>query len=204
MYLTRHFVFVHVPRTGGNFVRVLLEQHAPADWQLQHGPDHATVFDIPASHQHLPRLAIVRNPYAWYVSWFHFQQKTRDDFYLEISEGGRLGFADSLRNALRRRDALARGEGPFTQTIREMLGHDVASVRIGKFEQLRAELLRLFGEVVTVPEPLARAIGEVPVQNASQHEHWSRYYDDELRQLIAVKDADALRFFGYGWETADG
>ncbi len=203
MYLTRHFVFVHVPRTGGNFVRVLLEQHAPADWQIERRHDHATVAEIPASHRHLPRLAIVRNPYAWYVSWFHFQQKTRDAFFLEVSDGGRLGFQDSLRNALHSRDALQRGEGPFTQTIREMLGHDVAFVQVGKFERLRSELLRLFELCTTVPEPLRAAIADLPVQNASEHRHWRTYYDPALRDLIAQKDAEALRFFGYSFDDPE-
>lgn len=203
MYLTQHFVFLHVPRTGGNFVRVLLEQHAPADWRLQRQHDHATVAEIPASHQHLPRLAIVRNPYAWYVSWFHFQQKTRDAFFLEVSDGGRLGFQDSLRNALQSRDALQRGEGPFTQTIREMLGHDVAGVHVGKFERLRSELLRLFGLCVAVPPGLAAAIQALPVQNASEHRHWRTYYDADLRDRIAAKDREALRFFGYSFDDPE-
>ena len=54
MFLTRHFVFVHIPKTGGNFVRELLEQHAPEDWQVQRLEDHLTYEHIPASHRDLP------------------------------------------------------------------------------------------------------------------------------------------------------
>jgi len=202
MFLTRHFAFLHVPRTGGNFVLKLLQEHAPAEWQMQRCADHATVRDIPPSHAALPRLAFVRNPYDWYVSWYHFQQRTRDPFFLEITDNGTLPFGASMRRAFRSRKALARGEGPYTQTIREMLGSDLAGVRIGRVERLREDLQRLLSEVVEVPASMAEAIRSLPRQNTSEHDHWSRYYDAELRELIARKDRTSLSFFGYGWEEA--
>jgi len=204
MFLTRHFTFLHVPRTGGNFVLGLLQEHAPPDWQVQRRADHATVHDIPPSHANLPRLAFVRNPYDWYVSWYHFQQRTRDPFFLEISEDGRLPFPATMRRALNSRAAFALGEGPFTQTIRDMLGKDVAGIRIGRFERFRDDLHRLLTEVVEIPAPMAREIHERTPRNTSAHDHWSRYYDPELRELIAQKDREALAFFGYGWEDAAG
>ena len=200
MFLTRHFVYLHVPRTGGNFVLRLLEDHAPADWQMQRCADHATVADIPASHAALPKFAFVRNPYDWYVSWFHFQQRTRAPFFLEISEQGTLPFAATMRCTLQSREALALGEGPYTQTIRSMLGHDVAGVRIGKQERLREDLLRILAAIVPVPPELEAAIRALPAQNTSAHDHWSHYYDPELRAIIAAKDREAFQFFGYGWE----
>lgn len=203
MFLTDHFVFLHVPRTGGNFVRLLLEQHAPSVWHATAHTMHATIYDIPASHARLPRLAFVRNPYAWYVSWYCFQQRTRDAFFLQITDGGTLSFAETMRRLLEQHGSFARGEGPFTQTLREMLGPDVSTVRVGRFERLRGELLRLWAGCVPVPPPLVAAVHALPAQNVSEHRHWSTYYDDDLRALVAEKDRDALRCFGYGFEAAD-
>lgn len=197
MFLTRHFVFLHVPRTGGNFVRALLEQYAPPDWQLQRAADHATVHEIPASHRHLPRLAIVRNPYDWYVSWYHFQQRTRDPFFLEVTANGTLSFRDSMLRLFAAYPSIALGEGPFTQQIRALLGHDLAGVRTGKIENLREDLQRLLAECAPLPPEMVEAIAAMPPQNPSQHGPWPSYYDAELVALIADKDRDALRFFGY-------
>ncbi|MCA8976164.1 MAG: sulfotransferase family 2 domain-containing protein [Planctomycetes bacterium] len=202
MILTRHFVFLHVPKTGGNFVRAVLEEHAPADWQVARREDHATFADIPDSHRGLPKLAFVRNPFAWYVSWFHFQQKTRDAFFLEISDGGRLDFAASMRNVFRDGGALQHGEGPFLQTLWHMLGRGLEGCRVGKMETMREDLLRLIAEQCPVSPDMAAAIASLPAQNTSRHRHYARYYDDELRALVLQKDRAIFDHFGYRWQDA--
>ncbi|MCB9877582.1 MAG: hypothetical protein H6835_08290 [Planctomycetes bacterium] len=201
MFLTRHFVFVHVPKTGGNFVREILERHAPASWQLQALEAHATWREIPMSHRALPRLAFARNPFSWYVSWFHFQQKeAHSEFFLRISDQGRLDFQATMRNALTGEGLLSPGYGALTQTLFDMLGEGLEGARVGKMEQMRADMLRLFGECVEVPAAMAEAIRELPPQNTSSHRHYSRYYDPELRRLVRDKDAPVFDYFGYEWE----
>ncbi|MCA8950006.1 MAG: hypothetical protein KDE27_10920 [Planctomycetes bacterium] len=199
MILTRHFVFVHVPKTGGNFVREVLEQHAPPDWQVRRLDDHLTCRDVPPSHAALPRLAFVRNPFAWYVSWYHFQKKTRDEFFLELSDDGRLGFLETMRRTFAH-PSFAAGEGPFLQTLWEMLGRGLVGVRVGKMETLRADLVRLMAEACEVPPAMVAAIGSLPSQNRSSHRHYSEYYDDELRGLVLAKDKAIFDYFGYAWE----
>lgn len=201
MILTRHFVYVHVPKTGGNFVRAVIDRNAPPEWDIVRLGDHATVHDIPATHRALPRLAFVRNPFSWYVSWFAFQQETKDPYFLEVSDGGRLPFAPAMRRAFAENPALRLGEGPFTQTLKEMLGEGLEGVRCGKMESLRDDLRRLLAECCAIPPAMNAAIDALPRLNTSTHDHYSRYYDAELRALIEQKDAIALQFFGYRFET---
>ena len=200
MLLTRHFVFVHVPKTGGNFVLKVLADHAPADWELQRVDDHATVADIPPSHLHLPRLAFVRNPFSWYVSWFHFQQREQDPFFLQVSDGGRRSFAETMHYAFTGDGPLAASAGALTTTLFEMLGDGLAGAQIGRMEAIRTELLALLGACTELPTPLRRAIRFEPRRNTSAHHHYSHYYDDELRAVIRTKDAPVFEFFGYEWE----
>ncbi|MCR9245462.1 MAG: sulfotransferase family 2 domain-containing protein [bacterium] len=202
MILTRHFVFVHIPKTGGNFVRRILEEHAAPDWQVQRLDDHLTYADVPASHRELPRLAFVRNPFAWYVSWYYFQKKTRDDFFLQVSDNGALGFAATMRNTFRARPALEHGEGPFLQTLWHMLGPGLEGSRVGRMEALRQDLSRLMQECCEVPAAMQCAIDSLPSQNTSKHGHYSQYYDDELRDLVLAKDRAIFDHFGYRWESA--
>lgn len=200
MFLTRHFVFVHVPKTGGNFVREILERYAPKDWELQGLDAHATHHQIPASHRDLPRLAVARNPFAWHVSWFHFQRDVQAELFLHISDGGKLDFADSMRRAYTGDGPLAQQSGALTQTLLEMLGQGLAGAKVGKMESLRDDLLDMIGGCTTVPSDMARAIQHAPPQNTSKHRHYSSYYDEELRELIRTKDAPVFDFFGYEWE----
>ncbi len=202
MYLTRHFVFVHVPKTGGNFVRELLERYAPEDWHVQRLEDHLTHESIPASHRDLPRLAIARNPFAWHVSWFHFQQKNPSAFFDQISDGGALDFQASMRRAYTGDGPLANSSGALTQTLFDMLGRGLEGAKVGTMEALREDLLRLFSECVEVPRALREALEELPPQNTSRHAHYSTYYDDELRAIVRDKDAPVFDYFGYEWEEA--
>ncbi len=203
MLLTRHFVFLHIPKTGGNFVRNAILPHVPEDWHLRQLEPHATFADIPASHDALPRVAFVRNPYAWYVSWFHFQQRTRDEFFLEISDGGRLGFHDTMRAIFYGATSFYRGDGPMLQTLWEMLGRDLSQTRFGKMETMREDLEQRLGEIVDLPDAMVNAIRSLPPQNTSRHGHYSRYYDEELRDLVFEKDRAVFEYFGYGFENAD-
>jgi hypothetical protein len=204
MLLTRHFVYVHIPRTGGNFVRNVILPHAPASWQHRLLGDHDTVAAIPATHAHLPRLAFVRNPHSWYVSWYSYQQRIRDPYFLEVSENGTLPFDATMRRALTSTASLAQGEGPFTQTIKEMLGPGLMQVRAGKTEHLREDLLRLLTGITALPEAMTEAIRALPPQNTSERGHYSSYYDAGLRQLVWEKDREVFDYFGYQWEDAPG
>jgi len=196
MILARDFVFIHVPKTGGKFVRRILEEHAPSHWELrEHGHPHGGLPEIPAHAAHLPRFTFVRNPFSWYVSWYHFQKAhdTEDrGFFEEISGGGELGFCDTMRNVLGRSEA----EGPYTQTLRSML-MGFEQTRLGRFENLRADLLRILGDLVTIPEPMTRAIHETAPVNASAHGRTAAVYDEEVRELVALRDAVAFEQLGY-------
>ncbi|HQW36009.1 MAG TPA: sulfotransferase family 2 domain-containing protein [Thermoflexales bacterium] len=107
MNITREFVFVHLPKTGGTFVaEALRDLYAPRwafspllrRWHFRifntaagvlglnaahveiekHAPRRA----IPAQYQHLPVLACIRNPLDWYVSNYKFQfWKTNPNYY---------------------------------------------------------------------------------------------------------------------------
>jgi hypothetical protein len=68
------FVFIHVPKTGGTFLRHMLKEELPDcyplgedDGRVHHGWDR-----IPDEAQGRPVLAFVRNPWDWYVSWYSF------------------------------------------------------------------------------------------------------------------------------------
>lgn len=103
MNITRNFVFVHIPKTGGTFVaQVLRDLYTPAwirpvfwrkvyfrltntflaqtGWPAlhveleKHTPCHA----IPPRYAHLPIVSCMRNPFDWYVSNYRFQYWKRD------------------------------------------------------------------------------------------------------------------------------
>jgi hypothetical protein len=57
---------------------------------------------LPSGYAHLPVLGTVRNPWAFYVSWYHYvsPKHVATKFVSWMSENGRLGVTGSIRNLL--------------------------------------------------------------------------------------------------------
>jgi hypothetical protein len=99
MIITDHFVYIHMPKTGGTFVEAALQRlyasrrqrrfRTPGraarrgvyiDTSLKRdrrkigGKDqHQTVSEIPAAYRHRPVVFTVRNPFDHWVSYYEFR-----------------------------------------------------------------------------------------------------------------------------------
>ena len=99
MIVTDKFVFVHVPRSGGTFVSGVIRKFFPSAQEIGH---HLPRELLRREFSHLPVLGTVRNPWEFYVSWYHYVRH-KDPASVMVrwmSENGRLGFIGSVRNLL--------------------------------------------------------------------------------------------------------
>lgn len=211
MILSRYFVFIHLPKTGGTFVRKILGAHAPGEWETlevvalggppRNDPNHPTVRDIPTPYRGRPIFGFVRNPWDWYVSWYEFLKIDGGNrLFNEASEHGRRDFAGTLQRIFDTPMARQAGIGVFTWYFRESFGPDPNRIRFLRFENLRRELLEALQSVAAVPPELARALEREPPINTTRRARYQDYYTPELRRLIASKDRDLIRRFGYHYE----
>lgn len=102
----------------------------------------------------------------------------------------------------------ASGKGYFTWLFNRMHGNlDRPTTHIGRFEDLEADFLAMVQRCGVDSEPvhesLQQGFRETPARNTSHHSHYSHYYDDTLRQLVADRDADIIERYGYTFETPD-
>ena len=99
MIVTDKFVFVHLPRSGGTFVSGVIKKFFPSAHEIGH---HMPRELLPREYSHLPVLGTVRNPWEFYVSLYHYvwRRDAASILVSWISENGRLGFIDSIRNLL--------------------------------------------------------------------------------------------------------
>jgi hypothetical protein len=99
MIITERFVFLHLHKSGGSFVNQCLLRFVPGARSIGHLLPRML---IPAENLDLPVLGFVRNPWSYYVSWYHFQTQRQlpNPFFRILSDGGRLGFEATIRNML--------------------------------------------------------------------------------------------------------
>lgn len=99
MIATREFLFIHLHKTGGQFVNRLLLAHYPGARAIGY---HLPRSEAPTELKPLPAFAFMRNPWDWYVSWYTFNAATpqRNPIFRAVSEQGAADFHDTIHNLL--------------------------------------------------------------------------------------------------------
>jgi len=99
MIATPEFVFVHLHKTGGQFVNRLLLQHYPGAHTVGY---HQPRSEAPESLRALPAFAFTRNPWDWYVSWYAFNREAplRNPIFRAVSKSGAADFHTTIHNLL--------------------------------------------------------------------------------------------------------
>jgi tetratricopeptide (TPR) repeat protein len=95
------------------------------------------------------------------------------------------------------------GQGYYSWMFARMLGaEDDANTHIGRFEHLRDDFLGIM-QTLDVPErdALAWAMDYGKRKNTSRHSHYSHYYNDQVRQLVADHDAPLIERFDYAFDV---
>lgn len=98
MLVTDRFIFIHLHRTGGNFLAELIDRHFRDIREIGY---HRPRAQLPAEFAHLPAFGFVRAPHEWYASWYRFNAgRTHNHLYPVVSGDGRYGREQTLRNLI--------------------------------------------------------------------------------------------------------
>ena len=226
MLITPYFVFIHVHKTGGKFIKSVCRDYLPPDWILPHRwDDHAGIRQIPKQHSDLPVFAVVRNPWDWYVSWYHFTRQ-RERWQTDYDNAAEWRWAfDSGHATFKQAVAALCGEaipdaersGPAEEPgwVEKARGHDwdlyshwchivlrdgpqTGRIEVGRYERLTTDFLDfLRRHEVPIGKPFAHALQAAPRVNTSERGPYRRYYDDELRDLVRYKARSIVDTYGY-------
>ena len=111
-----------------------------------------------------------------------------------------------------------RGVGLTKASIRELSGADTGyyswlsermlgsapddQTFIGRFENLQDDFLAIMERIsVREIEALRQAFSDHERKNVSRHSHYSHYYDDELRELVADQECRMIAKYDYEFES---
>jgi Sulfotransferase family len=198
--LQKRFLFVHIPKTAGNSIQSALRDYSEDELvalrKEQDGVErfglrnpnykvkkHSTLAEYrdalgEAQFGELYKFTCVRNPWDRMVSYYFTPTQSpetwnRKKFRKVISKA--VSVADYLR--------LDRGEeDPFGNVDYIM-----------RFENLASDFR-------TVCEALSISPPTLPQYNRSSREHYSKYYDDELREFVRARFVAEIERFGYTFE----
>jgi hypothetical protein len=97
MIVTDRLLFLHLHKSGGTFVNALLMRCVAS---ARHIGYHLPYREVPAAYRDRPVLGTVRSPWAYYVSWYHFQiTRPKPNILFNIcSNDGGLGFKETITN----------------------------------------------------------------------------------------------------------
>jgi hypothetical protein len=203
MIITPYFVFLHVPKTGGSWVKSTI----PDEWCVARLRDHESHSNVPDEYADLPVLAFVRNPWDWYVSHYsyHLPREPRDA-RAELFFANGSSFEAFLRTALfgtnfpviEKRMQSERID--FYTVLFQNLTRPEEGVWFGRFERLREDFLRfldMHGAPVT--DEMRDKVLTAPRENPSERRDYREYYTEELRDLVAERSRLIIERFDYGF-----
>jgi hypothetical protein len=196
----KRFLFVHIPKTAGNSIQSVLRDYSEdqlvalrkeqdgierfglrnPNYNIKKHSTLAEYRDALGNEQFrvLYKFTCVRNPWDRMVSYYFTPTQAPEDwdrkkFRRIISKA--VSIADYLR--------LDQGEeDPFANVD-----------YILRFENLADDFRTVCGMLGISPAMLPR-------YNRSSREHYSKYYDDELRELVCARFAAEIERFGYIFE----
>ena len=181
------FIFIHIPKCGGSSVEKCLKwkgcKHHTMEFYKKENPN----IDL----NNYYKFTFVRNPWSRAVSWFFFHRRMKR---LKLYQG--LSFQNWCKNDLPTHWCYIQGTGwkgkdPLNcqAWITEQKQYDF----IGRFENLQEDFNTICDKI-GIPQQV------MPHENLTKHKHYTEYYDDETREIIAKKYAKDIEYFGYKFE----
>jgi sulfotransferase famil protein len=196
----KRFLFVHIPKTAGNSIQSALRDYSEdqlvALRKEQDGIErfglrnpkykikkHSTLAEYRDAlgneqFRSLYKFTCVRNPWDRMVSYYFTPTRTPETW-------DRKKFREIISKAVSVADYLRLDPGeqdPFANVDYIM-----------RFENLAEDFRTLCGKVGISPATLPR-------YNRSNRERYSKYYDDELRELVRTQFAAEIERFGYTFD----
>ena len=220
MLVASQLVFVHIPRTGGGFIKGVLRDYLELDATAPRLPTHASYDELPAEFRDRPGFCVVRNPWDWYVSWYHHTIKQGPRFnrlgpgvpkganWQTLFAGGDSTFKETvtrvcegrLEHALAK-SARRRDVDLYSEYLRVLAGRAIKEGRLeaGRFEELIPFLVDFLDRRGLLTESLRDAVENSPPSNVAEHGLYRDYYDQELRELVAHKARWLTKRFDYAF-----
>jgi hypothetical protein len=194
-------IFIHIPKCGGSSIENAIDGR---DWWHINKPinikceKHFSAEKCKQQYskywEEYTKFTMVRNPYSLQVSWYFFK-----NIY-----NHKMSFKEYVKNEKINR--ISRYSGKFldkkwNKIMPDLLtSYEYISTNgaieldfIGKIENLQEDF-DIICDKIGIPHQ------QLPHKNKTKHKHYTEYYDDETKQMVAERYAKDIEYFGYEFD----
>lgn len=200
--------FVHVPKCGGKFVESIFKpfmQECPLfveGWAAGHQTYAEYRKGFEARNMNIDKgytFAVVRNPWDWHVSWYHYLKGDPTGADSGHSIEGQLFQTMSFEyyvNWLSDDDAPRSPQGYLQRQVSDWVVGRNGKIAVDKVLQQE----HLYDEVLAMANALRLKINIRDVRiNSSDRSEYRRYYNDRTAHLVADRHKRDIEMFGYSF-----
>ena len=194
---THKCIFVHIPKCAGTSIENLLTPDV--NWWLRkinhRSEQHLTIGEMKQNDEYKKHLSayfkfsVIRNPWSRFLSAFVFAKK-------EFRKT-RCSFKKFCLNT--QKNCPQKGSHkPYYRYIQTNQFDYLYDKENGKIlVDFICRLENMQDDFNIVCDKIGISQQKLPHKNKSEHKHYTEYYDDETKSIVAEKYAKDIEYFGY-------
>jgi hypothetical protein len=222
MILTDKFIFIHLQKCAGTFVREYIQDNFP-DWERTKR-EHNGVKDIQSLRNRIV-FGTIRNPWEWYVSMYIARLSVQGPFAALYGSTFKQFLENSLFKNQKRHVhdlnfSIIRKLDIGTYSFRYIMcyakrpdlvfkkynkvdlisNHDnwIGVDYLCRVEYLNQEIVRLFSKYdIDLTDNQVAGLNRFEKKNTSNHGNYHEYYDEESSNWVAQKDKLIIEKYRY-------
>jgi hypothetical protein len=135
------------------------------------------------------KFTFVRNPWDRLVSWYFYHINDDEELKTLYPQNFKEWVKTGMKSHWNEVDGTYWGDkDPIN--YQSWIADEKQYNFIGKFENLQEDF-NIICDKIGIPQQ------KLPHKNKSKHKHYTEYYDDETRQIVAQKYAKDIEYFEY-------
>ena len=195
----RKFIFLHISKCGGTSIesifRVWQNDRSKSYFNVGKNKQHFflnQILDKYPSCSNYFKFAFIRNPFSRILSEYKYAKKhPKHNNKGELKMSSNLSFKDFCKDLDYNLDYYCYEF--HDKSLCDYLLNEQGELTVdfvGRLENFQKDF-DIVCDKIGIPKQ------QLPHKNKTQHKHYTEYYDEETRQIVAEKYARDIEYFGY-------